>query len=73
MRNIRLTALIERDPKPGLSVGAVPSIPGAHSQATSLDALQANLNEVVERCLEEMSEEGIKDLPAFVGLQSVAV
>lgn len=73
MRNIQFTAHIERDTETGLYIGMVPSIPGAHSQATSLDELQANLKEVVELCLEEMSEEDIKALPAFVGLQSFSI
>ena len=73
MRNIQLTAHIERDPETGLYIGMVPSIPGAHSQAKSLDELQANLKEVVELCFEEMSEEEIKGLPEFVGLQSFSI
>jgi predicted RNase H-like HicB family nuclease len=73
MRNIQLTAHIERDPETGLYIGMVPSIPGAHSQANSLDELQANLKEVVELCFEEMSEEEIKALPVFVGLQSFSI
>ena len=73
MRNIQFTAHIEQDPETGLYIGMVPSIPGAHTQAMSLDQLQVNLKEVVELCLEEMSEEDIKALPAFVGLQSLSV
>ena len=73
MRNIQFTAHIEQDPETGLYIGMVPSIPGAHSQATSLDQLQLNLKEVVELCLEEMSKEDIAELPAFVGLQSFSV
>ncbi len=73
MRSIQLTAHIERDPETGLYIGMVPSIPGAHSQAQSLDQLQVNLKEVVELCFEEMSEEEIKALPEFVGLQSFSI
>ena len=36
------TAVVERDPDTGLLVGCVPGFPGAHSQAESLDELQAN-------------------------------
>ena len=36
----------------GLFVGHVPGWPGAHSQAESLDELQANLQEVVSMLLE---------------------
>ena len=51
----------------------VPSLPGAHIQAKTLDELQVNLKEVVELCLEEMSEEDILALPAFVGTQSLSI
>ena len=37
------TAVVERDPVTGLLVGYVPGFPGAHSQAESLDELNANL------------------------------
>ena len=73
MRNLQFTAHIERDPETGLYIGMVPSIPGAHTQAKSLDDLHVNLKEVVELCLEEMSEEDIKALPEFIGLQSLSI
>lgn len=73
MRNLQLTAHIERDPETGLYLGMVPSIAGAHTQASSLDQLQENLKEVVELCLEEMSDEDIGLLPEFVGLQSFSI
>lgn len=73
MRNIQLTAHIERDHETGLYIGVVPSIPGAHSQARSLDELQANLKEVVELCFEEMTKEEIEALPEFVGLRSFSI
>ena len=73
MSTIQLTAHIERDPETGLYIGMVPSIPGAHTQATSWDQLQLNLKEVVELCFEEMSKEDIASLPQFVGLQSFSI
>jgi predicted RNase H-like HicB family nuclease len=51
MRNF--TAVVERCPDTGLYVGYIPGFPGAHSQAESLDELQANLKEVVEMLLED--------------------
>lgn len=64
------TAVVERDPVTGLLVGYVPGFPGAHSQAASLDELNANLREVVAMLLED----GEPALAAeFVGTQSVAV
>lgn len=49
----KLTAYIEKDLETGLYVAIVPAIPGAHTQAETLDELQKNLLEVVEFCLEE--------------------
>jgi len=49
----------------GLYVALVPGIPGAHTQAETLDELQKNLKEVVELCLEEMDPESKKQLPEF--------
>jgi len=64
------TAYVEQDMETGLYVGIVPGIPGAHTQAASLDELQKNLKEVLELCLEEY--QGSSDnLPKFVGLQQI--
>ena len=62
------TAYVEKDMETGLYVGIVPGIPGAHTQAETLDELQANLKEVLELCLEEF-EGSVDDLPQFVGVQ----
>lgn len=56
MRNMQFTAHIERDPDTGLYIGMVPSMPGVHTQARSLDELRTNLKEVIELCLEEMPD-----------------
>ena len=66
------TAYVEKDPETGLYVGIVPGIPGAHTQAATLDELHENLKEVLELCLEEYGEE-IEHLPQFVGLQQIEV
>jgi len=69
----RITGYIEKDPETGLYVAIVPGIPGAHTQAETLDELQKNLKEVVELCLEEMDSESKKQLPEFVGIQQIEV
>ena len=66
------TAYVEWDPETQLYIGMVPGIPGAHTQAASLDELQKNLKEVLELCLEEF-EGQIEDLPRFVGVQQIEV
>ena len=64
------TAVVERDPETGLLVGYVPGFPGAHSQAETMDELNANLREVISMLLED----GEPHLEAeFVGTQSVAI
>jgi predicted RNase H-like HicB family nuclease len=45
------TAVVERDADTGFYVGFIPGLPGAHTQAESLDELNANLREVVELLL----------------------
>ena len=66
------TAYVELDPETDLYVATVPGLPGAHTQAQTLDELQANLREVVELCLDEY-EGPIEGLPRFVGTQTVEV
>lgn len=65
-------AYVEWDPETRLYVGAVPGIPGAHTQAASLDELKDNLKEVLELCVEEYGGP-VEDFPHFVGLQQVEV
>ena len=67
-----VTAYIEFDEETKLYVGSVPGIPGAHTQAASLDELRANLQEVLELCLEEQTDlRG--QLPKFIGVQQIEV
>ncbi len=66
------TAYVEFDEDAGLYVGIVPGVPGAHTQAATLDELQCNLKEVLELCLEEYSGQS-DNLPKFVGLQQIEI
>jgi predicted RNase H-like HicB family nuclease len=59
------TAYVELDPETKFYVGVVPGLPGAHTQAATLDELRDNLKEVVELCLEEFGNSP-EDLPKFV-------
>ena len=64
------TAVVEKCPETGLYVGYVPSFPGAHSQAETLDELNQNLQEVIEMLLED----GEPNIEAeFIGIQTVKV
>jgi predicted RNase H-like HicB family nuclease len=66
------TAYLEWDPETKLYVGIVPGIPGAHTQAESLDELRENLKEVLGLCLEEYRGR-IEEIPQFVGIQQIEV
>ncbi len=48
--------IIEKCKETGLLVGNVPGIPGAHTQAETLEELQQNIKEVLE--LNEKKNEG---------------
>ncbi|MDE0476171.1 MAG: type II toxin-antitoxin system HicB family antitoxin [Gammaproteobacteria bacterium] len=45
--------VVEQDRETGLFVGHVPGLPGAHSQAETLDELTENLREVIAMLLED--------------------
>jgi predicted RNase H-like HicB family nuclease len=64
------TAIVERDTETNLYVGYVPGFKGAHSQAKTLDELQANLREVIEMLLED---EDLVFETEFVGTQQIMV
>ena len=69
-----LTATIEKDPETGLFIGYIPSLPGAHSQAASLDELHKNLEEVAALCLEELAEIDLDKIRSeFIGTQQIMV
>ena len=63
-----LTTYIEQDRETGLYIGSIPGIPGAHSQAATLEELRDNMQEVVELCYEEQPEL-FKEIPRFIGIQ----
>ena len=50
------TAYVEFDPEAELYVGVAPGVPGAHTQAASLDELRENPKEVLHLCDEPCDE-----------------
>ncbi|MEM8556927.1 MAG: type II toxin-antitoxin system HicB family antitoxin [Bacteroidota bacterium] len=62
--------VIERDHE-GYYVASVPSLPGCHTQARSLDTLMERIREAIELCLEV--EEGAAESLDFVGVQKVSI
>jgi len=69
----KVVSYIEKDTESGMYIAVVPGIPGAHTQAQSLDDLQVKLKEVIELCLQEMDPDERKALPEFVGVQQIEV
>ena len=47
----QFNVVVERDSE-GLYVASVPTLPGCHSQARSLDELLQRIREAIELCLE---------------------
>jgi predicted RNase H-like HicB family nuclease len=62
--------VVERDPD-GYFVASVPTLPGCHTQAKSLDELMARIREAIELCL-EVQGQSVEDLD-FIGIQRVTV
>jgi predicted RNase H-like HicB family nuclease len=67
------TAEITKDTELNQYIGIVPGLPGAHSQAATLDELYSNLQDVIQLCLQEMTDDEKSDLPKFIGIQNISV
>jgi len=61
---------IERDEE-GWLVGSVPSLPGCHSQARTLDELAERMQEAVETYLDASGEDVF--ISDFIGIQKISV
>ena len=71
MKDFEINAVIEKDLETGLYLGFVSNIPGAHTQAETLEELHANLVEVCSLCLEENPQYQNIIYPEFVGFQKI--
>jgi predicted RNase H-like HicB family nuclease len=67
------TAHIEQDPDSGFYIGIIPAVPGAHTQAKTLDELTVRLKEVLQLCFETMPDDEIQNLPQYVGTQQISI
>lgn len=61
MRDYQFVAQVQKDVDTGLYIGVIPNLPGAHTQAKTLDELNVNLREVITLCLEEMTKDELKN------------
>ena len=73
MRDYQFVAQVQKDVDTGLYIGVIPNLPGAHTQAKTLDELNFNLREVITLCLEEMTEDELISIPEWVGSQNILV
>lgn len=71
MKTYHFTAQIEKENN--IYIGNIVGVPGAHTQAKSLDELQINLKEVLALCMEEMTEDERANLPEFIGFQNLSI
>lgn len=62
--------VVEQDEE-GYYVASVPTLPGCHTQARSLDELMSRIKEAIELCLEVEGE--TEPQLAFVGVQRVSL
>ena len=61
--------VIERD-EDGIYIGEVPQLRACYSQGDTIDELMLNMREVIEMCLEELTEETFTE---FIGVQKLVV
>jgi len=73
MRDYNFTAEITWDKELKLYTAIVPVLPGAHTQASSLDELNQNLREVIQLCLEEIDPGELENLPDLIGIQQIKI
>ena len=66
----QFSVVVERDFE-GYFVASVPTLPGCHTQAKSLDELMSRIREAIELCL-EVQGQSVENLD-FVGVQRVTV
>ena len=66
----KFSVIIEKD-QGGYFIGLVPELPGCHTQAKSLNALQKRLKEAIHLYLE--AETGISEKLQFIGIQQIEV
>jgi len=64
--------VVERDEE-GYFVGSVPSLPGCHTQARSLDQLMERIKEAIELYLDATNESAEMSTLDFVGVHQITV
>jgi predicted RNase H-like HicB family nuclease len=73
IKEYKFTAEITWDKELKLYTAIVPELPGAHTQAASLDELNQNLREVIQLCLEEIDPGELENMPELIGIQQINI
>lgn len=68
--NREFDVVIERDTE-GYYVASIPTLPGCHTQAKTIDELMERIREAAELCLQVQG--GAVEQLEFVGLQKISV
>ncbi len=58
MKVREFAVVVEFDPETGLYIGSAPQLPGAFTQAESINELRENMREVIELVLEDLEATG---------------
>lgn len=69
MKGKEFYVVIERD-EDGVYIGEVPQLRACYSQGATIDELMINMREVIEMCIEELTEETFTE---FIGVQRLVV
>ncbi len=64
--------VVERDPD-GYLIASVPELPGCHTQAASLDALEERVIEAIILCVEEQGRRPKDEIQEYYGNLRVTV
>lgn len=69
MKKFNFPVIIEKD-EDGYYIVSCPLFKGCHSYGKTVDEALKNIKEVIELCLEEISEE---DLNQYVGIETIEI
>ncbi len=69
MKGKEFYVVIERD-EDGVYIGEVPQLRACYSQGATIDELMINMREVIEMCIEELTEETFTE---FIGVQRLVI
>lgn len=69
MKNLHLPIIVEQD-EDGFYIVSCPMFKGCHTYGKTVDEAMANIEEVIQMCLEETSADGLN---RFIGFRELEV